>query len=156
MDIPITLSERDLRALLGIVRDHRGEDPGGGLPLSLLRDLMAQVPSDSVSLFGLDSRQQEMWFGQEVPSGGDSGDLDVFWEHYWDCLPCSYPDQSGDVRSITRNSDFYSAREWRATGMYNDYLRPGGFEHELMLCLPGAFATAQPHYAGSMPGGPSN
>jgi len=32
MTIPVTVSERDLMALLGIVTDHRGADPGDGLP----------------------------------------------------------------------------------------------------------------------------
>ena len=36
---------------------------------------------------------------------------------------------------MTTISDFYSARQWHATGMYRDFLR--GFEHEIMLCLPG-------------------
>jgi len=134
---PATLSEGDLLALLGIVSDHRGEDPGEGLPPSLLGQLMAQVPSDSVELFGLDSRQRAVWFGQGIP-GGDEGDMDAFWAHYWDCLPCSYPDRSGDLRSVIRISDFYSARQWHDTGMYRDYVRPAGIEHELMLCLPGA------------------
>jgi DNA-binding CsgD family transcriptional regulator len=134
---PVTISERDLLALLGIVSDHRGDDPGDGLPLSLLRRLMDQVPSDAVSFFGLDSRQQAVWFGQGVPEE-DEGDDEVFWEHYWDCVPCCYPDRSGDLRSVTRISDFYSARQWHATGMYSEYIRPAGFEHELMLCLPGA------------------
>jgi DNA-binding CsgD family transcriptional regulator len=98
---------------------------------------MVQVPSEAVSFFGLDSRQQTIWFGQSVPAD-DGDDADVFWAHYWDCLPCSYPDRTGDARSVTRISDFYSARQWHATGMYNDYLGPAGFEHELMLCLPGA------------------
>jgi DNA-binding CsgD family transcriptional regulator len=79
-----------------------------------------------------------VWFGQEVPADDGSDDVDVFWAHYWDCLLCSYPDRTGDVRSVTRISDFYSARQWHATGMYSDYVRPAGFEHELMLCLPGA------------------
>jgi DNA-binding CsgD family transcriptional regulator len=138
MEKPVALSESDLRALLAIVSDHRGEDPGDGLPMSMLWHLMTQVPSDCVSFFGLDSREREIWFGQDVPGDAGGDDLDAFWEHYWDCRPCSYPDQSGDVRSVTQNSDFYSAREWHATGMYSDYFRPVGFEHELMLCLPGA------------------
>ena len=54
----------------------------------------------------------------------------------WDCVPCCYPDRSGDLRSITKVSDFYSARQWHATGMYRDYIQPAGFDHELMLCLP--------------------
>ena len=138
MTIPVTVSERDLLALLGIIRDHLGDDPGDGLPLSLLDHLRVQVPSDAVSFFGLDSRQQMVWFGQEVPDGGEGGDDDAFWAHYWDCLPCSYPDRSGDLRRVIRLSDFYSARQWHSTGMYSDYIRPAGFDHELMLCLPGA------------------
>ncbi len=137
MEVPVALSERDLLALLGIVRDHRGEDPGDGLPLSMLQHLKAQVPSDGISLFGLDSTQQSAWFGQDVPADLGSGDLDAFWAHYWHCPPCSYPDQTGDLRSVTQNSDFYSARQWHSTGMHSDYLRPVGLEHELMLCLPG-------------------
>jgi len=137
MDVPVALSERELLALLGIVRDHRGEAPGDGLPLSMLEHLKAQVPSDAVALFGLDSHQQEIWFGQNVPADESSADVDAFWAHYWHSLPCSYPDQTGDLRSVTQNSDFYSARQWRSTGMCSDYLRPAGFEHELMLCLQG-------------------
>lgn len=59
----------------------------------------------------------------------------MFWAHYWDCDPCSYPDRSGDLRSITKISDFYSARQWHGTGMYRDQFR-GEIEHEMMMCLP--------------------
>ena len=31
-------------------------------------------------------------------------------------------------------SDFYSARQWHSTGMYQDCCKPFGNEHELMLC----------------------
>jgi len=138
MSVPVALSERDLLALLGLVNGHRGEDPGDGLPLSLLGELMTQVPSDAVSFFGLDSPRRQIWFGQQVPADDDGEDDGAFWSHYWDCQPCCYPDRSGDLRSVLRISDFYSARQWHATGMYADYVRPAGFEHELMVCLPGA------------------
>jgi DNA-binding CsgD family transcriptional regulator len=36
---------------------------------------------------------------------------------------------------VTKISDFYSSRQWRATGMYRDHLR--WVEHEIMVCLPG-------------------
>jgi DNA-binding CsgD family transcriptional regulator len=58
------------------------------------------------------------------------------WEHYWDCKPCSYPDRTGDLRSVLKIADFYSARQWHSTGMYGDCYRPQGIEHELQLCLP--------------------
>ena len=60
------------------------------------------------------------------------------WSHYRDCQPGSYPDRSGDLRSIVKIADFYSARQWHATGMYSGYYRPWGLEHELQLCLPAA------------------
>ena len=137
METPITLSERDWLALTAIVSDHRDEDPGDGLPLGMLEHLKAHVPSDGVSLIGLNSAEQSGWFGQDVPVGLGGGDLDAFWAHYWQSLPCSYPDRTGDLRNVTQNTDFHSARQWRATGMYSDYFRPTGLEHELMLCLPG-------------------
>jgi DNA-binding CsgD family transcriptional regulator len=58
----------------------------------------------------------------------------VRWQDYWDCQSCSYPDRTGDLRSIVTNADFYSARQWHSTrcGIY----RPMGFEHDLMLTLP--------------------
>ena len=58
------------------------------------------------------------------------------WEHYWHCQPCSYPDRTGDLRSVIKIADFYSVRQWHCTGMYADFYRPLGYEHELQLCLP--------------------
>ena len=55
MTIPVTVSEHDLLGLLSIVSDHRADDPGDGLPLSLFEHLMQQVPCDEISFFGLDS-----------------------------------------------------------------------------------------------------
>ena len=37
---------------------------------------------------------------------------------------------------MTKASDYYSARQWHSTGMYTDYLRPHGTEHELLMLLP--------------------
>ena len=66
-------------------------------------------------------------------------DLDrAHWDQYWDCKPCSYADRTGDLRSVLKIADFYSARQWHCTGMYCDYHRPFGMEHELQLCLPEA------------------
>jgi DNA-binding CsgD family transcriptional regulator len=54
---------------------------------------------------------------------------------YWGCQPCSYPERTGDLRSIIKISDFYSSRQWHSNGMYSDIYRPQGLEHELQLCL---------------------
>jgi DNA-binding CsgD family transcriptional regulator len=129
------VSGRDLTTLLGIVSDDRSDLPADGLPLSLLTELAGQIRCESLSFFGLDSSQQELWFGQVLPAADDADDQ-AFWVHYRDCADCSFPDRGGDLRTVTKLSDFYSARQWHGTGMYSDYARPQGIEHELRLCLP--------------------
>ncbi|WP_327290421.1 helix-turn-helix transcriptional regulator [Streptomyces sp. NBC_01198] len=148
------ISDLDLRALAGIVQEERTDVPAQGLPPSLLGDLMGQIRCDELTVAGFDSHRQAWWLGQSLAGGGETrdvaGDLaddradneadtdaDLrHWEHYWDCRPCSHPDRSGDLRSVVTIADFYSARQWHSTGMYTDYYRPLGIEHELMLCMP--------------------
>jgi DNA-binding CsgD family transcriptional regulator len=133
----VTASGRDLRTLAGIVSDDRGEPPAEGLAPSLLSDLLRLIGCDLVIFGGTDSSQQADWFGQTVPTEADDPSFDVasFWAHYWNS-PCSYPERTGDLHRLVKISDFYSARQWHSTGMYQDCCRPYGIEHELMLCLP--------------------
>jgi DNA-binding CsgD family transcriptional regulator len=137
---PVTASGRDLRTLAGIVSDDRGEPPaegGEGLAPSLLGDLLALVGGDLVVFSGTDSSRRVDWFGQTVPTAAHDPEFDEasFWSHYWNS-PCSYPEHTGDLRRHVLISDFYSARQWHSTGMYQDCCKPYGNEHELMLCLP--------------------
>jgi DNA-binding CsgD family transcriptional regulator len=133
-------SDQDLPALAGIVSEDRADLPDGdGLPPSLLADLMGQIRCDEISFEGFDSRHQKTWLFQSIPDRADAPveDLDpVHWQHYWHCQPCSYPDRTGDLRSIIKNSDFYSARQWHSIGTYCDIYRRQGFEYDLMLTLP--------------------
>jgi DNA-binding CsgD family transcriptional regulator len=143
---PIRASDRDLRALAAIVSQDRADLPDGeGLPPSLFADLKDQICCDEICFQGFDSGRQRSSILQIIPALDDDGpwgsegyeDLDrVHWEHYWDCQPCSYPDRTGDLRSVLKIADFYSARQWHSTGMYTDHYRPQGYEHELQLCLP--------------------
>jgi DNA-binding CsgD family transcriptional regulator len=134
----VTASGRDLRTLAGIISDDHGEPPADGLPPPLLTDLSGLIHSDSLTFEGHDSSRQADWFSQVVPADAEDGEYDdaAFWAHYWGCLPCSHPDRTGDLRSVTTISDFYSARQWHNTGMYHDFIRPAGMEHEMMVCLP--------------------
>jgi DNA-binding CsgD family transcriptional regulator len=136
---PVAASGRDLRALARIVTDDRGELPAEGLAPSLLSDLVQLIGCDFLVFGGTDSGQQVDWFGQTVPVEADDPTFDThaFWMHYWDS-PCSHPERTGDLRSLVKISDFYSARQWHSTGMYQDCCRPYGIEHELMVCLPAA------------------
>jgi DNA-binding CsgD family transcriptional regulator len=140
MGTPVRASDQDLRALAAIVSQDRPDLPDGeGLPPSLLADLMGQVRCEVVTFCGLDTTRQVVWFGQDVPpddAGNDGEGAEAFWSNFWDCKPCSYPDRSGDLRSVIKVSDFYSARQWHSTGMYTDFFGPLGVEHELGMVLP--------------------
>ena len=143
MSTPVRASDKDLRALAAIVSENRFDlSAGEGLPPSLLSDLMGQIRCDGIAFDGFDSGRRETWLFQPIPDRGDAvavevadGDL-VHWQHYWQCGPCSYPDRTGDLRSIVKISDFYSARQWHSTGMYSDVYRSYGFDNDLMLTLP--------------------
>ncbi len=143
MSTPIRASDQDLRALAAIVSQDRPDLPDGdGLPPSLLADLMGQIRCDDVTFEGMDSRRRDYWFLQALPDDEEPDPAleqalnQAHWQHYWDCLTCSYPDRTGDLRSVVKIADFYSARQWRSTGMYADVYRPQGIKHELQLCLP--------------------
>ena len=62
----------------------------------------------------------------------------MHWPHYWGSLPCSYPDRTGDLRSIVKIYGLLLGWQWHSTGMASDIYRPTGMEHELQLCLPEA------------------
>ena len=126
----------DLHTLAGIVSEHRTDIPACGLPLSLLSDLAEHIRCDVISFEGFDSAAEAGLFIQEIPVPGDIKTDGVHWRHYWQCEPCSYPDRTGDLRTVIKIADFYSDRQWHSTGMYSDVYRPRGYEHELMLTLP--------------------
>jgi DNA-binding CsgD family transcriptional regulator len=135
----MTVSQRDLRALAGMVSEHRADIPAQGLPVSLVSDLKGQIHCDVVTFAGFDSEHEREWFEQAVPGHvlTDAEALELLhWQHYRDSQPCSYPDRTGDLRSVVTIPDFYSTRQWHGTDMYCDLYRPQGIEHELMLTLP--------------------
>jgi DNA-binding CsgD family transcriptional regulator len=141
--MPATASETDLRALAEMVSQSRDDLGPDGLPPSLLLDLMGQIRCDALAFTGFDTGREAAWFGQNFPAAtwpGSEAQWEplsrAHWQHYWDCASCSYPDRTGDFGSVTKISDFYSARQWRSTGMQADYYRPLGYEHDLSLALP--------------------
>jgi len=134
-------SEEDLRSLAGMVSEERSDVPAQGLPLSLLSDLKDQIPCDFLLCEGYDTTLEQYWFTQRVSEEDGEGNpneadlLRAFWEQFWDCQYCSYPDRSGDIRSIRKVQDFYSVREWHSTGMYSEVIRPRGLDNYIGMCL---------------------
>lgn len=134
------LSDRDVQAMLHIAsRYGAAEDTGPTLPWELLHDLRDLIACDALSVSGQDDPRRAFFADQTLPvdtsSGAETPD-EVYWMHYEDCLACSYPGHSGDLVSVTMESDFYSVRALHDTGMYIDHLRPNNIEHEMMVCLP--------------------
>jgi DNA-binding CsgD family transcriptional regulator len=126
---------RDLRGLLQVIEAARSTDVPEGLPTALLERTRTLVASDMVSFVEFDSERQVIFFDQGLPDDVDGPAEEAFWRHYWDTASCSYPDRSGDDRSVTTLSDFYTQRQWHNTGMYADYFGRVGVEREAMLCI---------------------
>lgn len=128
-----SVTDHDLRAMLDMIDAGYQDEPGEGLPFAVAEGLGQLVPCDSISFFELDPGHR--WCGGHGCLH-KPGLAPAFWLHYRDCPPCSYPELSGDFRSVRMISDYYSQRQWHSSPMYTDYLRYFGVEHELIVCLP--------------------
>jgi DNA-binding CsgD family transcriptional regulator len=133
------LSDRDVQAMMRLLRRYDPLAEDEVLPGELAMDLLDLIPCDESSIVGQDSVRRSIFAAQglgEFTNEIEEPD-DPFWVAYPDSLPCSYPCRSGDIASVTKISDFYSVRQHRNTAMYdhlsNNYDR---FDHEIMVCLP--------------------
>lgn len=138
---PMSLSESDLHTMLRIVSSPDEGDDGEPFPWSVLADLAKVIRVDSLVFNQLDSKRRETPIVQAFPQAkGPSVDEDrldaAFWSQYWSCRACSYPDRMGDLVSVTRLSDFYTTQQLHNSGIWTEYMRLTGDEHEMTLCLP--------------------
>jgi DNA-binding CsgD family transcriptional regulator len=135
------VTDSDLRRLLDVVDAGRSDAPENeGLPIGVLELAADLIQCEWLSFIEMDEQRRFLFFDQTLPVEAadpeDDGEGAVaFWSNYWDCISCSYPSVTGDDRSVTTISDFYSTREFHQTGMYADYLGPLGVEREAMMCL---------------------
>jgi DNA-binding CsgD family transcriptional regulator len=133
------ISNDDLSQMVAITHRY-GDEQGDALPWGLLQDLLTLVPCDHLSAFGIDSTTMEYFVDQEVGSppeltqAEEDHFLAMFEQHYSDSV-CSYPDRTVESGLVFRCSDIVPDTEYRQSGMYADYDRPLGVEHELMVCL---------------------
>lgn len=136
-------ADGDLRAMRRLVLDSAQDDrePELLLPSATLDGLRSLLGCAAVSIGVIDSTDQTASPWQDLPIDAGDGDpelLAVFFRHYWDCVPCVYPDRTGDLDSVIQISDFYSARQYRNTGMWSEYFAPSGTAHHMTACLAGA------------------
>jgi DNA-binding CsgD family transcriptional regulator len=121
---------------------HARSSPGR-LPPQVLHALTALVPADVVSFLDLEPSTTTVHVDDELCDGQLScqpepvtDPTEPFWRHYLAAACCSYPTRTGDDRSVTSRSDFYSTREWKQSGMYAEVFADAGLVHELMCPLP--------------------
>lgn len=139
----LSLSERTVYDMFGLLRAAAAE-PGIALPWPFMERLKRLIGCDVLEVSGLDTTRHVDYTGQvldgeehEEHVDEEYADLeDPFWRHYWGCLPCSHPDRSGDYASVTLQSDFYTVRQWHATGMYAEHLGRFRVQYEIMMPLP--------------------
>ena len=137
MTTPIFVSENDLHTMLRVVNAPDLGDDGEGLPWSTLDALMALIPCDLVAFNGVDSQALRHYLKQCTPTYDPEtpGSEEVYWANFWNSY-CSYPERTGDFRSIIKITDFYSLRDYHQTPIYTDHFRLLDHEHGMLLCLP--------------------
>ncbi len=139
---PTFLSENDLHNMLRVVNAPDFGDDGEGLPWSTLHALMALIPCKAIAFNGMDLEHHRNYLEQAI---GEPGPVDqdpslpddgaAFWAHYWES-DCSYPERTGDLRSVVMTTDFRTLHENRQTPIYVDYFGPIDHDHAVDTSLP--------------------
>ncbi len=115
MTTPVFLSENDLHTMLRIVNAPDLGDDGEGLPWSTLEGLKALIPGTLLDFDGIDVERRWYYFEQNLGEPRyQPDDEEVYWALYPDSS-CSYPERTGDFRSVTKTTDFCTLREHRQT-----------------------------------------
>lgn len=136
----LALNDRDMSLVRDIVASCAGVPTEGELiPWQLGDELFQLIECDSLVAWPCEPGAHTDAPSQDWPRGAGLGDeaapVEAFWANFWDS-DCSYSDRTGDLVSVTMTSDFYSDRELHSSGMYVDYTRHFGIEHEILVVLP--------------------
>jgi DNA-binding CsgD family transcriptional regulator len=141
------LRERDLRAMVAVLEDGLRDGPGEAMPWAVLERLREMIPCEQVAFKDFDLREQQLVFFQSFHGEDErifKGNLadgwvppyPEYWAHYPRFLPHNYRRRTGDVVSVLRWSDFYTATALRNDPHYTDYLGPCGDRYAVHIPLP--------------------
>lgn len=136
------LRERDVERLFRVLEDGRRDDPAEAMPWALLHGLQQLIPCDlavsyehhvpaarltpliqAVSLDG----------GREVQRIGPDPPDDPFWRH-WPESMCSWPQRTGDLRSVIHTGDFLPTDRARRADPMLQVL--DGLRYSMIVSLP--------------------
>lgn len=108
----------------------------------MLIGLAELIDCDLVSFIDFDASTRTCYLDEEYDGSGGcvlqptwAAD-DPFWTHFWSSPSCSYPNRTGDDRTVMTLTEFYGQREWEATPMYRECFAGEGVQHEIMCSLP--------------------
>lgn len=136
-----TVTDDDLRRLLGLLAEAESADDQAEVPFSLLAGLRHVVPCDDITFQVMDVRDGRPRGpclddqGAHDLADNDPGLREEFWTAFWEPGGCSYPQDTGDFVSVLRRSDRFSDRSYGRTAM-GDFMRRGGVRHEALVPLP--------------------
>ena len=125
------LREGDAAVMLGVVEEARRDATGDGAPWALLEGLQDLIPCDEgVSIQIHDYRRSETRLIQGVLEGGvretldweeigSSDNSEAFWGYFWEDN-CSYPQRTGDLRTVINSTDFFPTERARLGDPYRE------------------------------------
>lgn len=144
------LGAADLDRLVAVLEDAHDDAPGEGMPRALLEGLMHLVPCDlEVNYQHHDHRGCRTLLIQAVgpgdlhvgPDREDEGcPEDPFWQHWWTSM-CSWPQRSGDLRSVVHTGDFFPTEWARLADPMHEVLP--GVRAAMIISLPAAPGEAR-------------
>ena len=142
-----SLSERDLRALVGVIDDGLRDEPGPGMPWAVLEGLRGLIPCEEVGFVEQHLPRHWRLIQQGAIEGGErcldpEGDSDssaedhLFWKYYRDFLGSSEPERTDELRRVVHWGELYTPTELRNQPLYAEYFYPEGIKHGMFIGLP--------------------
>jgi DNA-binding CsgD family transcriptional regulator len=126
------LREGDADLLVQLIDDARHDDTGDPVPWALLEGLQRLIPCDEfVSFQQHDYARAETVVIQGVSEDGfretvdretsmAAPEMDRFWALWWDG-PCSWPQRTGDLRSVRLSTDDFPTERDRRADPYSEF-----------------------------------
>jgi DNA-binding CsgD family transcriptional regulator len=121
-------TERDAHAVLAAAIDIADAARAGADAVDLLTLVAAVVPCDAASWSNMDKRQRiELRGACNVPDEGDPEAFAAFMHQH--------PSANWPMRAMASWDDLVTRSDWESTDLYNQFYRPVGVRHEMILQL---------------------
>lgn len=130
------LTRNDLEALLDFLRKGYSRLNLEDFRKHILLDLPKLVSSDITTYNEVNLRKQCMVWSREPAEARFPGDEDIFEQHIHEHpLIVHYANKKRDAR-VLKISDFLTTRQFHRLGLYNEFFRRLGVEHQIAVPLP--------------------